>query len=150
MNYTALDIAHKIIAETDTEGGEAISNLKLQKLLYYVQGFFLAAFEEALFSDEIVAWQYGPVVPDVYFHFKEFGSNSIRLDSEILPVSFDDPSTSDFFDEILREYGRFSAIGLMELTHQEPPWKKTFNEDPRGVISHDLMKVYFKTQLVDE
>ena len=66
MAYKALDIANKIISKTDLEHGDTISNLKLQKMMYYRQGFHLAYFGTPLFDEDIVAWQYGPVVPSVY------------------------------------------------------------------------------------
>lgn len=70
--YNVLEIAHKILNKaTQTEFEEPISNLKLQKLLYYMQGFHLAYFDTPLFDDDIEAWMYGPVVPCVYNHFKK-------------------------------------------------------------------------------
>ena len=57
MAYKALDIANKIISKTDLEHGDTISNLKLQKMLYYQQGFHLAYFGTPLFDEDIVAWQ---------------------------------------------------------------------------------------------
>ena len=57
MAYKALDIANKIISKTDLEHGDTISNLKLQKMMYYQQGFHLAYFGTPLFDEDIVAWQ---------------------------------------------------------------------------------------------
>ena len=74
--YKAIDVARHIVNYTN-EQGKTVSNLKLQKLLYFVQGFFLALLDRPCFSDEIEAWDFGPVVPVVYRNFKEFGSNSI-------------------------------------------------------------------------
>ncbi len=82
MAYSVVDIANKIIANTDIHQGETISNLKLQKMLYYMQGFFIAVFDKKLFEEPIEAWQYGPVVRAVYFHFKEFGPAAIMLNGE--------------------------------------------------------------------
>ena len=57
--------------------GDLISNLKLQKLVCYAQGFALAIFERALYDDTIEAWQHGPVVLGLYHRFKTFGSGAI-------------------------------------------------------------------------
>ena len=66
MAYPVLAVANKILAYgASATNGELVSNLKLQKLLYYVQGFHLAVFGEPLFEEEIEAWMYGPVVPSV-------------------------------------------------------------------------------------
>jgi uncharacterized phage-associated protein len=68
MAYKALDIANKILAKaSSSDSEELISNMKLQKLLYYQQGFHLAYFGTPLFDEEIETWMYGPVVPAVYY-----------------------------------------------------------------------------------
>lgn len=148
MAYPVLHIAHKIINGTDVEQGELISNLKLQKLLYYLQGFHIAAFDQVLFENDIEAWQYGPVVKDMYTHFKEFGKSSIVID-ENAPIAELSDNEEQLFNDVLEEYGQFSAIKLMKMTHDELPWEKTFNENPQGVISLDLLSEYFKTQLIE-
>lgn len=148
MSYPVIDIANKVIANTDISQGDTISNLKLQKMLYYLQGFFIAAFDKKLFEESIEAWQYGPVVREAYFHFKDFGPSAIVLkgDENIIDLP---KAENELFQEVMLEYGQFSAIKLMNMTHEELPWKKTFNENPQGEISYELLKEYFKTQIVE-
>lgn len=148
MSYPVLEIAKKIIANTDESQGEIISNLKLQKILYYMQGFFIAVFDKKLFEEEFEAWQYGPVVRDMYNHFKDFGSGAITLKEgeQIIELTEEE---NELFKEVMIEYGQFSAIKLMNMTHSELPWKKVFNENPQGEISYDLLKEYFKTQIIE-
>ena len=147
--YKAIDIAKKLLltAKLDNvfEGqGELMSNMKLQKMLYYEQGFHLAVFGTPLFEEEIEAWMYGPVVPSVYEVYKDCGYNGID------PGNIEDIVLSDkeqaLFDEVYKVYGAFSAIGLMNMTHQESPWKNT----PTGVgsvISKDKMTEFFLTRI---
>lgn len=146
MAYSAIEIANKVIVSTNVEVGETISNLKLQKLLYYLQGFHLVFFKERLFSEDIEAWQYGPVVREVYFHFKDFGSGSISLKEGDTIPSFP-PYKESLFKQVMEEYGQFSAVKLMNFTHEELPWKATFNESPGGIIPDALMVEFFKTQV---
>jgi uncharacterized phage-associated protein len=148
MSYPVLNIANKIIANTDASRGEIISNLKLQKLLYYMQGFSIAIFDRKLFENDIEAWQYGPVVKDMYNHFKEFGSGAISLNSneEHLEMSKEE---NELFKDVMAEYGQFSAIKLMNMTHEELPWRKIFYENPQGIIPYELLKEYFKTQITE-
>ncbi|MBL4559673.1 MAG: SocA family protein [Labilibaculum sp.] len=148
MSYPVLHIANKIIANTDSEHGELISNLKLQKLLYYMQGFHIAIFGKPLFSENVEAWQYGPVVREMYDHFKNFGAGSITLNEDD-PVAKLNAEEEELFTEVFLEYNQFSAIKLMNMTHEEHPWRKTFNENPQGVISVELLNGYFKTQIVE-
>ena len=141
MAYKALDIANKIISKTDLEHGDTISNLKLQKMMYYQQGFHLAYFGTPLFDEDIVAWQYGPVVPSVYQEYKSFESNSISTSKEGISLSDDE---EELFNNVYEEYNQFSAVALMKMTHEESPWKTT---EINSVISRDKMAAYFKTQI---
>lgn len=137
----ALDIANKIISKTDLEHGDTISNLKLQKMMYYQQGFHLAYFGTPLFDEDIVAWQYGPVVPSVYKEYKSFESNSISTSKEGISLSDDE---EELFNNVYEEYNQFSAVALMKMTHEETPWKTT---EINSVISRDKMAAFFKTQI---
>lgn len=69
MSISAINVANAFISFTEPEKGDLISNLKVQKMLYYVQGYHLALYDDRFFNEEIMAWQYGPVVPDVYHYF---------------------------------------------------------------------------------
>lgn len=148
MAYSVIDISNKIIANTEAEQGELISNLKLQKLLYYLNGFFMAAFNKKLFENPIEAWQYGPVVREAYFNYKEFGSGAISTPENVKIIILPKEDEA-LFSEVMEEYGQFSAIKLMNMTHEELPWQKTFNENPQGEIPDDLILEYFKTQIIE-
>ncbi len=77
MAYKATDVAKYIVNKCTTDK-HPISNLQLQKILYYVQKAFLDS-GKAAFDDEFEAWQFGPVVPEVYYRYCGFGSDSIRM-----------------------------------------------------------------------
>lgn len=142
MCYCALDIANKILAKgASSDAGELISNLKLQKLLYYMQGFHLAFFETKLFKEDIVAWQYGPVVPEVYNKYKIHNNSGIEPTEDVIKLSENEEL---LFDEVFAVYGEFSAIGLMNLTHQESPWCDT---PINSVIDEGKMIRFFKSRL---
>ncbi len=72
-------IAKAIIKLSEPEVGDNVSNLKLQKLLYYSQGFHLALFNRPLFEEDILAWEHGPVVREVYRRYSRFGSGAIPV-----------------------------------------------------------------------
>lgn len=73
-----LDIAYYLIALSN-ENNFKITNLKLQKMLYFIQREEIKQGRIA-FDDKIEAWQYGPVIPEVYFRFAGYGSIPIILD----------------------------------------------------------------------
>ena len=147
MAYKALDIAKKLIFKAQNDepnGGERLTNLKLQKLLYYQQGFHLAFFGTPLFAENVEAWMYGPVVPAVYDEYSAYGSSA--LPEVKVPVSLSEDE-EELFNEVYDAYREFSAIGLMNRTHSERPWLDAVPHDRGTVITQDSMMAYFKTQI---
>ena len=143
MAYSAIDIAKKIVCRTDVEHGDTISNLKLQKLLYYMQGFHLALFDSPFFNEPIEAWTYGPVVPVVFQEFKRYKQRAIN------PANYNDElvlteDEQQMFDMVYGEYSRFSAVALMNMTHTEGPWK---HHDIGDVITNEELRTFFLTQI---
>jgi len=138
MAYSATHIAKHILLLSNPDIGDLISNLKLQKLLYYSQCYHLAMYDKPLFNEDIYAWQYGPVVPDVYHEYKHLGPEAIAVpEEEVEPI---DAQSSALIKEIYEVFGQFSALKLMEMTHNETPWKTTqMNE----IIGLETMKDFF-------
>lgn len=140
--YSALDISRYFLHLADPDCGEGITNLKLQKLCYYAQGFYLAINNKPLFSESIEAWQHGPVVPVLYHEYKKHGNMNIdppEMDFNIYPKEI-----RDFLSEVYDTYGQFSAWKLRDLTHNEIPWIEA-SKTISALISHESMKNYFKT-----
>lgn len=149
MPYSAETIAKWFVAwsETDEAGEADLSNMKLQKLLYYAQGHHLAKTGRVLFADPIEAWEHGPVVPSVYHEFKRFDRGPLCL-SDDDPFEWDDvqDDTTQFLIDIWDRYGEFAAWKLRNMTHQEPPWADVYRrEDLHVEIPLDAMKRYFST-----
>ena len=146
VKHTASQVAKWFLAHNrtamDDEGAEYISNLKLQKLLYYAQGCFLAATDKPLFNDDIVAWQHGPVVESVYHEYKRNGAGGISYDED-----FDSSAFSQEENELLTEvydvFGQYSAWKLRNMTHNESPWIETPQSE---VIPKEKIKEYFKRE----
>ena len=119
-----LDVARYFIFRAYEDGRESLmTNMKVQKLLYYTQSIYLALFDEPLFDDEIQAWRYGPVCPPAYRFYSDFEARQ-------LPVPRKDELTriSEEVQNLLREvweyFGEHDAYYLSGLTHLEFPWKK--------------------------
>jgi uncharacterized phage-associated protein len=137
---SALDVAKYFLALIDEDSGDSITNLKLQKLVYYAQGFSLAILSKPLFSDTIQAWEHGPVIPSVYDKYKKHGARNIPKPKRV-DFSIYSDQTKDLLNEVYEAYGQFSAWRLRELTHKEPPWKNAY---PNGVITQKALKKFFK------
>lgn len=142
----ASDAARYFLSLSDEEAGDTISNLKLQKLLYYAQGFHLALFDAPLFGDRIEAWTHGPVVPGIYHDYKAHGSGAIPVPTDFDPLSVDVQSR-ELLDEVNEVYGQYSAWKLRNMTHVEPPWRDAYGAGASTTIELAAMKAYFKTLL---
>lgn len=141
---TAQDVAdYFLVLGSDEYADESVSNLKLQKLCYYAQGFSLALQDRPLFDEEIVAWRHGPVVRELWDVYGANGARGIEK-----PESWDfsrfSPEDRDVMNEVYEVFGQYSAWKLRDMTHDEPPWKET---PINGVIPHDRMKQYFRTRI---
>ncbi|MDR0536672.1 MAG: DUF4065 domain-containing protein [Tannerellaceae bacterium] len=148
MAYNVFDIANKILAKpysSDTE--ELVSNLKLQKLLYYEQGFHLAYYGTPLFDDDIEAWMNGPVVPVILETFKCYKNGGIEYSGDTITLTLN--KEEQLFNEVYTVYGKYSATGLMDLAYQEMPWSTT-KTGVGSIIPREKMIEYFKGRLKRE
>lgn len=142
---SCFNVADYFLSLNSEDAGDLISNLKLQKLVYYGQGFHLALYNKPLFKAKIEAWQHGPVIPVLYRKYSKCGGNAINSPKNI-DFSIYNEKIREFLDEVYTVFGQFSAWKLRNMTHDELPWKE--NKTNGDVISHKLMKAYFKTQLI--
>ncbi|MDO7884269.1 Panacea domain-containing protein [Hymenobacter cheonanensis] len=145
---TARDVAEYLLRLSDEEAND-ITNLKLQKLVYYVQGFSLAAYDEKLFDEPIQAWRYGPVVADLYHYYKDNGSQVIFPDPSYEFTQDFTPEQEELMKEVNNIYGQYSGVKLMHLTHEERPWMEA-QEKGASIINTQTMQDYFKEQLIEE
>ena len=145
--YPALIIAKWFIAWAEAND-EELSNLKLQKLLYYAQGHHLAEQHRPLFNESIQAWSHGPVVPQVYYGYKSFESSSIVLPGDD-PFMWDqvDPDTADLLGKVWNTYGGYSAGRLRNMTHEEQPWRNHWQDGVYGTqIPQQEIEEYFASR----
>lgn len=119
----AIEVARYLIQLAASEDEpDLLSHLRLQKLLYYVQGWSLAMRGKAMFRERIEAWAHGPVVRSIYPVFADYGFESIPPDRFIGPTSLE-PAEEQFIASVWKSYKGFSASCLREMTHQEAPWR---------------------------
>lgn len=149
--YSINDIVDYIILKVKAEDSFAsLINLKLQKLLYYIQAWSYGINNKPLFNGEFQAWIHGPVNKTIYdrFNISKYLYSEINL-SDVMNsnVTLAD-NDAEFVDFILENYLKYSGAELEKLSHSEPPWKKTrgslgSNERCEKVISSELMKEYY-------
>ena len=137
--YNVLDIAEYIINYA-IKNGYAISNLKLQKILYFVQAQFLFSLNVPCFSAPIEAWEYGPVVKIIYHKYKRYGSSNIytEFDNDFLYITETDKKLINL---VVDNCAFLTAMQLVEITHQQKPWKDAYNNN--GLITNKSIQEYF-------
>ena len=147
--YTADEVANYFIylasqqVVGDSNEKEGITNLKLQKILYFAQAYFLAKLGRPLFKDQIEAWAYGPVVPLIYHKYKHKGSDPIIDGEDSVKISDEDKKALAM---IWESFGGYSAGRLVDITHAHDPWKLSFKARSK-IISNQSLKDYYKPLL---
>ncbi|MEY8001782.1 Panacea domain-containing protein [Clostridium sp. Mt-5] len=157
MIYNALDVARYVINYSN-HINSPISNLQLQKIMYYIQAAFLVEKDQRCFHEEILNWTYGPVVDKVYREFRTFGYSPIPKQEEYINIGYHKESSrikieKKKFDEnifcnsdkkliqqIVDIYSNMEPFDLVNKTHSEDPWRKTKQND---VISIEDIKSYY-------
>lgn len=150
-NHSALDVAKWFLqrnyVQMEAEDAEYISNLKLQKLLYYAQGVYSAITGKPLFDDNLVAWAHGPVVIDVYHEYDRHGACGIAYDKDNPPKEQYTEKEEEILEQVYQHFGQYSAWKLRNMTHEERPWKIT----PRNkIISIDVIRDFFREEYVTD
>lgn len=161
MIYRALDIANYIIKKS-VANQKPLSNLKLQKILYYLQARFLVETGQPLFADSIEKWKYGPVIESVYHEFKIYGSGVIDKVASNLIVERDsennitdirietfNENTIDHDDkkiilETINALTNYGAFQLVNRTHEQTIWK-----DYEDLIMMGLGGTYNNEELIN-
>lgn len=148
MKTSVKEIANYFISLASKIDENDLTNLKLQKLLYFSQGKYLAKTNKPLFEESIEAWKLGPVVREIYNNFKYCGSFPITaFDKGVKEVNIND-ETKNFLNNIWEEYGKYSARYLVDLTHKKgTSWSQTYSPEKDSKISLELMKKCFKGNL---
>ncbi|KAF3885118.1 MULTISPECIES: Panacea domain-containing protein [Nostocales] len=119
-----LIIARYFIVRAYEEGIEAeMTNMKVQKLLYYAQSIHLALYDEPLFDEVIQAWRYGPVCPPAYKFYSEFEANQLPIPGKDVLLQIPDKKKK-LLEEVWEYFGGYHAYRLSGMTHLEFPWKK--------------------------
>lgn len=151
--YPSLVIANYFIG-LSLQNGDFLNPMKLQKLIYFAHGWYLAVRKKPLISEQIEAWDYGPVIPVVYHKFKKYGNTPItekyHIEDDTIIIDHD---TIIFLDNIYNTYKKFNALQLSTISHAEgTPWEDLyieFEQDlPRNtIISMESIKKYFTLEL---
>ena len=157
--YRVLDVSRFIINYCYDKDYN-LSNLKLQKILYFIQAYYVSKTDnkEPCFSERIEAWDFGPVVPLVYREYKQFGSTNIPKIScyvefdeddiwESKVVQYNDEIINKFDKDIISilvdEFSKYSTTKLVSITHRQTPWMEAYEQGRNNEITVEAIRRYF-------
>jgi uncharacterized phage-associated protein len=155
--YQAKDISYAFVRR-GIEEGKPITQMKLQKLVYFAHGLHLADTEKELVKENFQAWKFGPVIPELYDVYKPYGSKPIDdlfwleftgKKPEIIQFS---PKALEAINATWDTFKDADTIGLSNWTHKaDSPWSKVYKEGVNNiVIPNESIKNYFKQFVIEE
>lgn len=142
MSYDVLEVCRHVINYSN-EQDYGISNLKLQKVLYLIQAYFLIdkTKNASCFDDKIEAWDFGPVIPCAYNEYKQYANGNIpTIESYYLfdtdniwntkRVKYNDDVITDEdknrINKVVDKFSGYSATDLVAITHRQSPWMDAY------------------------
>ena len=148
MAYSAVSVANSIIKLAKDKGINDLTPMKIQKLMYFAQFFYLKNFEDGvLIDDNFVRWRFGPVIPSLYYQLRNYGSNPVDdyirqlspdYEAIVYMMSKKDSTSWNFLDQVFDTFGHLDGIALSTLTHRKnSSWS---NGEIDTVITIDDMK----------
>ena len=151
MTYEASSVAAYVVNYC-IDQGKPVTNLKLQKLLYYIQAAFLVKNDKPIFFDSISPWKYGPVVEDVYFQYRKYVDREITEKITDVDDMYTHPDTNIYeiisepdqklINTVINSYMSYSGFDLVDKTHKEKPWKEA-NRRKSDIIEQEDIKEYY-------
>ena len=156
--YKVLDVARYIINYSN-RNDKSITHLKLQKLIYYVQANFLVNRNGVhCFEENILNWDYGPVINEVYYEFRGNGKDYLPNQEEYTIIEYDEDiesikfcekrfdekiimdSDKEMINEVIDSYFQYTAFEMVNKTHGEDPWKSI---ERNKVIDKEIIREYY-------
>lgn len=127
--YNVVDIASRIFYRYQNENGKIIDEMKLHKLLYFVQRESFIQTGQPLFSDEFQAWKFGPVMVTIRTHYKNNDFQECNLDKEVESI----------IDNVFVNYSKTRSWTLSMMSHEEISWKNARRGIPEGINGSNFM-----------
>lgn len=145
--YSSLVVANRLLALA-REKNQTLTPMQLIKLVYMCHGWMLGLYGRPLIRDEVQAWKFGPVIPQLYRVVRDFRSSPV---ADMLAVPTREPELDEVAEDIIRQvseiYGNYDGITLSNMTHQPgTPWAQTWDLHGWGLgISNDLIESHYRS-----
>jgi uncharacterized phage-associated protein len=152
MPYKAKSIANAFLTLANRDG-KPIDPMKLQKLIFYANGYFIAENDgNPLVNEYFEAWDYGPVVPTVYYEFREYKDRPIKRlaytwdrklsRSIVAPQPVGDAVAEAVIEWVWRSYGDFTGPELSSMTHKDgTPWSEARKRASNSGMRNERLEI---------
>ncbi len=146
MSYFAVSVANSIIKLAKARNITNLTPMKLQKLMYFAQFWYVKKFNKFLINDWFSRWEFGPVIPSIYHQLKYYGSNPVNnyiwllsANNEAIVYMIDNnPNAWDFLNKVLDTYGNLDGVSLLAITqHDNSAWSR--GEIGTAITKQDIL-----------
>ncbi|MCL8210705.1 hypothetical protein LT336_00449 [Spiroplasma sp. JKS002671] len=142
----AVNFIHDI-NEYNNQQDKEITPFKLQKLLYFVYAYALVVLEIKLWNDSFEKWSIGPILPEVFFHYGQYGNKQIdKTNNDIKFETLPNWERLDLDALMLEVHQKFTDFELVAIACSEP-WKKT--PDNAKISDQDIIDYYSQNNVND-
>lgn len=136
--HASINIAQKLIELSGPN--HDLTPMKLLKLVYIAHGWMLGLYNQDLISEDIYAWQYGPVIPELYNAIKSYGGKPVDRIKAANPSLHLLDNEETLLKDVLKNYKKYDGVQLSSMTHANgTPWDKTWKENSTGTGVIDRM-----------
>lgn len=140
---TALDVSRYLLYLKHRDH-KHMTGMKIIKLVYFCQAWWLAYNNSSLFEEDIQAWKWGPSIKSLYDHYKKYGDRGIWTDETIYNGQLT-KKEEDLIESVWNTYKEYHPYNLMDMTHAEgTPWQSVYNGDFDTIIPKDSIRKYYR------
>lgn len=135
-----IDRIVKYVIVHETCAKRPISNLRLQKLLYFIQVYFIIKIKECCYDEIIEAWDFGPVIPTIFNTYKQYLISDIKVEDKCIWVEMEKRL---IINQILNMCSEYSTSQLVEISKKQNPWLEAYYNTKDKIITTEMIKEYF-------
>lgn len=142
--HNAVDIAQILVDKAKEVGTDDMTLLKLIKMVYIAHGWMLGIFDRPLVKERILAWKYGPAIPELYSAIKHYRNQPIDIveNAKLIEIDSDEKT---IIDSVFEAYNRYDGLRLSAMTHRpETPWDQIYKKYGSYAIPNNLIGEYYK------
>lgn len=142
--HNSVTVANRFL-QLASERGETLTPMQLLKLVYIAHGWMLGLYSRPLIRDDVEAWQYGPVIPDLYNHVRQYRGQPITATLNDRSGERLDDLEDDMVRQVYDIYGQQTGMALSRITHADgTPWAQTYTGAFGVTIPADMIEDHYK------